>query len=74
MTRNYGVFITKYKVFELIFFSAMQKGFDGKENLLRLVDFISTQNDHTNHFTDKILVQLKSTNDIFPLMESLLEP
>ena len=74
LIKNYGVFVINYKIFELILFSATQKNFTSKEDLLNLVDIISTQNDHANYFTSKILEQLKDVDDIFPLMESLLEP
>ena len=74
--KNYGVFITNYKIFELILFSATQKSFTDKENLLKLAGVICTQNDHTptNYFANKIFEQLKDVEDIFPVMESLLEP
>ena len=76
ITKNYGVFVTEYKIFELIFFSVTQKGFTSKENLLRLVDIVSTQNNHMhmNHFANKIFEQLKDVDDIFLVMENLLEP
>jgi len=74
IVKNYGVFIMSYKIFELIFFSATRKGFTSKEDLLSLVSISSIKSDHMNNFENKIFEQLKDTDDIFPVMESLLEP
>ena len=71
--KNYAVFVSTYKIFELIIFSATQKNFSSKENLLEIVDWFTLQNNHSVNFHKKILEHFKEADDIFPIMESLLE-
>ena len=73
LAKNYAVFVATYKIFELLIFSATQKGFSSKEDLLKIVDSFTTQSDHTKDFQKKILEHFKNTDDIFPVMENLLE-
>ena len=71
ITINYGVFVTSYKIFELILFAATLKGFDGKDDLLKIVDWYVTQADHSKEFNERIFEQTRAAKDIFTLMESL---
>ena len=71
ITYNYGVFVTAYKIFELILFAATRKGFEGKDDVLKLVDWYATQSDHSNEFNEKIFAHIEATEDILALMESL---
>ena len=73
LAKNYAVFVTSYKIFELIFFSATRGGFESKTDLLKIVDLFERQFYHTSFFTDKILAHFKDIEDVFPIMESLLE-
>lgn len=73
ITKNYAVFVTSYKIFELILFSATQKKLDSKKDLLEMVNWFTTQSDHNNEFYEKILEHFKAADDIFPVMESLLD-
>lgn len=71
ITINYGVFVTTYKIFELILFSVTLKGFGGKDNLLKLVDWYVSQTDHSKEFNEKIFEQIRATSNLLSLMESL---
>ena len=68
---NYGVFVTGYKIFELILFSATLKGYGGKGDLLKLVDWYVTQTDHSKSFNEKIFEHIRTTGNLLSLMESL---
>jgi hypothetical protein len=54
-------------------FSATQKKLDSKKDLLEMVNWFTTQSDHNNEFYEKILEHFKAADDIFPVMESLLD-
>ena len=73
VTINYGMFVTTYKIFELILFAATQAGAVGKDDLLRLVDWYTVQTNHDGKFYQKISRQVRSAGDIFSLTETLLE-
>ena len=71
VTKNFGVLVTKYKLFELMTFAASQKKFNDKE-LIELTSWLMRQADHEKFFTDSILATVP--DDIFSAMETLLEP
>ena len=71
VSKNYGVFIATYKIFELILFAATLKGFTRQEDLLRFVDWFAVQFDHVKEMPQMISAQIPE--EIFELMESLLE-
>ena len=73
ITINYGMFVTTYKIFELILFAATLKGFDGRDDLLKLVDWYTLQTNHDGKIYEKISRQVRLTGDIFSLTETLLE-
>ena len=73
VTINYGIFVTTYKIFELILFATTLKGFDGKRDLLRLVDWYTLQTNHDGKIYEKISLQVRRTGDIFSLAKTLLE-
>ena len=73
ISKNYAVFVTSYKIFELIMFSATMKGFSSKDDLLKIVDWFTAQSNHSKDFNRKIIEHFDSTDDIFPIMESLLD-
>ena len=73
ITINYGVFVTSYKIFELILFAATLKGFDGRDDLLKLVDWYTLQTNHDGKIYEKFSRQVRLTGDIFSLTETLLE-
>ena len=71
---NYAVFVTTYKIFELILFAATLKGFGGKEDVLRLVSWFSMRTEHgSGEVYQKIFACIRGAGDTFDLMESLLE-
>ena len=72
ITVNYGVFVTIYKIFELILFAATLKGLDDKNDLLKIVEWYVTPVDHSKEFNEKIFEQIRAAKDIFTLAESLL--
>ena len=67
---NFGVFVAEYKIFELLTFAAAQQNLDGKDDLLRLVDWFTNQTDHSATVNEKILECVP--DDIFSLTESFL--
>ena len=69
--KNFGVFVAEYKIFELLTFSAAQKNLDGKDDLLKLVDWFTNQTDHGSDFNLKILDNIP--DDIFSVTETFLE-
>lgn len=71
--KNYAVYVTSYKIFELIMFSATLKGFSSKDDWLKLVDWFTAQSNHGKDFNRKIIEHFDSADDIFLIMESLLE-
>lgn len=73
ITKNFAVFATSYKLFELIIFSATLKGFNSRADLLNLVDWFTRKIDHAKETQKKILEQLKDTDDILNLMTTLFE-
>ena len=73
VSKNFATFLTSYKLFELIMFSATLNGFSSKDDLLKIVDWFTTQSNHNKSFYDKIIKHFESADDIFFVMESLLE-
>lgn len=73
ITKNYAMFVTTYKVFELFTFAAIHRGLDGRDNSLQLVEWFSEQTNHTYGIRQKIFDQIKNLDDPLMLMNSLLE-
>jgi len=73
ITINYGMFVAAYKIFELMLFAATLQGFDGKGDLLALVDWYTIQTNHSGEIYQKIFRQVQCAGDIFTLTETLLE-
>lgn len=72
IAKNFGVFVAAYKILELLVFSSAQKNLDTRDELLKLVDWFTTQMDHNNVFVKKFLDSIP--DDIFSSMEIFLEP
>ena len=70
VAKNFGVFVTNYKLFELLAFAASQKNFNDKA-LLELTVWFTRQADHEKFFMQKILDAVP--DDIFATMETLVE-
>lgn len=68
---NYGLFITTYKIFELILFAATLEGLDSKDDLIEIVSWFTRKINHIKQLHDIIVKQLKS--DSFGLMETFLD-
>ena len=73
IAKNFAVFLMTFKVFELIIFSATLKGFDDKNDLLKVVDWFTRIIDHQQELQKKILELLKDDSNCFSQAESLLE-
>ena len=73
LSQNFAAFVTKYKLFELITFSMLLRGFTGKKDLIESATWFTTRFDHTQEYKDKIFSLVKDTDDPFSLMDSLLE-
>lgn len=72
MSRNFAVFLISYKIFELIIFSATQKGLDSKDDILKLVDWFAAKTNHNKSLYDRFFELLKGIDDIFLIMNCLL--
>ena len=70
---NFAVFVTTYKIFELMMFATTRAGFGGKSDLLRFVDWFTVQTDHAPNFYEKIFRHAKKIGGTFALLETLLE-
>ena len=72
ITDNFAVFLITYKAFELLLFCATMTGLDSRNDLLKLVDFFSSQIENTELFYKKISEEAKNIGDLFTVMEFLL--
>lgn len=79
ITYNYGVFVTIYKLLELITFSMSiqhflkEKKTMDKISLTAVVMMHANNIDHNKTYTDKISEYLKDKNDIVEIMQSMLQ-
>ena len=71
--KNFGLFVATYKVFELLTCAAAKQNLDDKANLLRLVDLLTSQTNHTAAIKNNLLNCFTDADDIFSLMETFLE-
>ena len=73
ISNNCALFLTTYKIFELILFAATLKGLHSKGDLLKLITWFTRQKVHSlgNDFYKKIFGQIKG--DLLTLMESFLD-
>ncbi len=71
--KNFGVFIIKYKIFEITLLLAVMKNPVDKDNLISLTNWFTTQFNHVEINHRRIFDYLKDKNDAFDLMESLLK-
>lgn len=71
--RNFGVFVIKYKIFELTFLLAALKNPLGESDLIALADWFATQFDHVEAYHRQIFEYLRGREDALDLMNSLLE-
>lgn len=72
VTKNFAAFVTSYKVFELLIFSATCKGIDSRAELLQLVNWFTEQIDHNKNLLQKIFDCANQQDDLPALMDSLL--
>lgn len=71
--QNYAMFAATYKVFELMTFAAVQNGLDSKDDLLKLVEFFTTQTNHMHGFREKIFDNIKHIGEPVAIMNAFLE-
>ena len=71
--KNFSVFLMLYKVFELFTFSMTYNNLSHKIFLLDLTDWYSRQVDHNQDLKDKIFKYIEDRDDVFDLMETLLQ-
>ena len=72
IAKNFAVFVTTYKAFELMMFSATLKSFESRDDLLQLVDWFMGKIDHNGRILREIFDNLNQSDDILATMESLL--
>ena len=73
IAKNFGVFIIKYKIFELTLLLAALKNPVGKNELIALADWFTSEYDHVEVYQRRIFEYLSGKDDILNLMDSLLE-
>lgn len=73
LTKNFAVFLMTYKVFELILFAGTLKGLASRDGLLNMITTFARRTDHNGKFGEEVLALLKDDDNLFDLMESLLE-
>jgi len=79
ITYNYGVFVTIYKLLELIAFSMSIQHFLRERNLIDIVNLTATvmvyasNIDHNYTYVNKISEFLKGKNDVVEIMQSMLQ-
>ena len=71
--KNFGVFVIKYKIFEIKLLSAALKNPLRKADLISLAEWFTTQFNHVEINQRRIFDYLKGKEDTLNLMESLLE-
>ncbi len=72
ITKNFAIFLISYKIFELMLFTATQKGFSTKEDLLTFVDWFTMATDHNKKLYKKFLELLAGVDNTYLLMRTLL--
>ncbi|MBQ6297300.1 MAG: flagellin lysine-N-methylase [Selenomonadaceae bacterium] len=72
ITKNFAIFLISYKIFELMMFTAAQKGFSAKEDLLTFVDWFTLATAHNKSLYKKFLELLKGIDNTYLLMRTLL--
>jgi len=72
ITRNFAIFLISYKIFELIFFSAVQENLNSKDDILEIVDWFTNKMDHSKELYENFFELLKGIDDTFLLMTCLL--
>ena len=73
LTKNFAVFLMTYKVFELLLFAGTLKGLASRNGLLNMITLFARRTDHNGRFGEEVLALLKDDDNLFDLMESLLE-
>ena len=72
ITKNFAVFLISYKIFELLLFTATQKSFDSKEDLLQFVNWFTLATTHNKNLYVRFLELLEGIDDTYALMTTLL--
>ena len=73
IANDFACFVTIYKVFELVIFSATRAGFDSKDDLLKIVDWFATFINHSGENLQNVLKHVENRGDILDLIETLIE-
>lgn len=71
--RNFGVFVVKYKIFELVILLATLENSIDKEEMILLAERFTSQFNHIEVNQQRIFNYLQGKDDTFNLMDSLLE-
>ena len=72
ITKNFIIFLISYKIFEIMMFTATQKGFTTKEDLLTMVDWFTLATDHNQTLYKKFFELLEGMDNTYLLMATLL--
>lgn len=73
IVKNFGLFVVKYKMFELTILLAALKNPVGEEDLLSLANWFASQFNHVEAYQRQIFDYLRDKGDALTLIESLLE-
>lgn len=72
IVKNFGLFAAKYKIFELMFISAVLTKSDGQDALIRLASWFAANINHVEEYQRRIFITIKN-HDALDLMQSLLD-
>lgn len=70
---NYGVYVTIYKIFELLTFSIARDGHSAKEDWIEAVMWYATNIEHNKGYVNKIASYLRGKPDVLEIMQNTLQ-
>lgn len=73
LTFNYCVFVTIYKMLELVTFSVAKQHNSSEQDLIQQMIWYAQNTDHNPIYIRKILDQLQGQNDIVRIMQNMLQ-
>lgn len=73
LSYGYGIFVTLYKMFEILAFSVAMEGNSSKEDLLEVVMWSAVNSDHNKKYFRKVEDYVHGKSDIVQVMQNMLQ-
>lgn len=73
LSLNYGVFVTIYKMLELVTFSMFMENHSEEKDLISNIMWYANTLDHNKTHADKIFEYMKDKSDILEIMQNMLQ-